>query len=130
MGGVQRNRRERGQCLPCPLRHREPVGLPGLILCPRSLPPAAQNPSPATTPPPGALPLHSETPSNELGLRPTHTPSPRALRPNSGTAHCRGPPFEVLPLPFRAGPKQMPRPMLKRHPHPHRSHPTLNPAPA
>ena len=61
----------------------KPVGLPGLILCPRSLPPALQSPSPAPTPPPRAPPLHSETPSNVLGLNPTHTPSLRALPPNS-----------------------------------------------
>ena len=41
----------------------EPAGLPGLIFCPWSLPPATQNPIPAPTPPPRALPLHSETPS-------------------------------------------------------------------
>ena len=82
----------------------EPVGLPGLNLCPRSLLPAAHSPSPTPSPPP----LHSETPSNKLGLNPTHTPSPRALPPNSRTPHSRGPPFHVLPLPFCAGPKQRP----------------------
>ena len=58
----------------------EPVGLPGLILCPQSLPPAMQSPSPAPTPPSRAPPLHSETPSetssNTLGLNPTHRSSP------------------------------------------------------
>ena len=54
----------------------KPVELLGLILCPRSLPPATQSPSPTLTPPPRAPPLYSETPSNELGLNPTHTPSP------------------------------------------------------
>ena len=50
-------------------------------------------------------------PSNALGLNPTYTPSPRALPPNSGTPHSRSPPWEVLPLCFRAGPKQRPRPI-------------------
>ena len=58
----------------------EPVDLPGLILCPLSLPPATQNPSPAATPPPRTWPLHLETPS-ALRLNPTHTPSLRALSP-------------------------------------------------
>ena len=79
---------------------RRPVGLQGLILCPQSLPPAMQNPSPAPTPPPKAPPLHSETLSNMLGLNPTHIPSLRALPPNSRTPHFRGPPFHVLPLSF------------------------------
>ena len=77
---------------PVLLGTREPVGLPGLILCPRSLPPALQSSSAAPTPP------------------------PRALSPNSGTPHSRGPPFNVLPLPFCAGPKQRPHPTLERHP--------------
>ena len=42
----------------------QPVRLPDLNLCPRILPPAMQNPSPAPTPPPRAPLLHSETPSN------------------------------------------------------------------
>ena len=109
----------------------EPVGLLGLILCPRSLPPAMQSPSPAPTPPPRAPSLHAETPSNALGLNPTHTPSLRALPPNSRTPHSRGPPFHVLPLPFHTGPKQRPHPKLKRHQPPQpRSRPTLNPTPA
>ena len=91
----------------------KPVGLLGLILCPRSLLSATQNRSPTPTPPPRTRPLHSETPSNELGLNPTHRPSLRALPPNSGTPHSRGPPFDVLPLPFCAGPKQRPAPSFK-----------------
>ena len=106
----------RACAFPVHLGTRKPVGLLGLILCPRSLPPALESPSPTATPQPRALPLHPETPSNVLGLNPTHTPSLRALPPNSGTPHSRGPPFYVLPLPFHAGPKQRPRPMLERHP--------------
>ena len=94
----------------------KPVELLALILCPRSLPAAAQSPSPAPTPPPRAPPLHSETPSNELGLNPTHTPSLRALPPNPRTPHATGPPFHLLPLPFCAGPKQRPHPTLQRRP--------------
>ena len=90
------------------------VGLPGLILCPRSLPPAPQSPSPTLTPPPRALPLHLEIPSNELGLNPTHTPSLRALPPNSRIPRSGGPPFHLLPLPFCRGLKH--RPMLEHHP--------------
>ena len=37
----------------------KPVGFRGLILCPWSLPPAGQNPSPTPTPPTRAPPLHS-----------------------------------------------------------------------
>ena len=92
-----------------------------LILCPQSLPPAAQNPSPAPTPPPRALCLHSETPSetpsNVLGLNPTYTPSSRALAPNSGTPHSGGPPLDMLPFPFHEGPKQRACPRLEHHPH-------------
>ena len=109
-----------GQCFPCPLRHPELFGPPSLILFPRSLPPATQNPSPTPTPPPRALPLHletpCETPSNALGLNPTHTPSLRAPPPNSRTPHSRDPPFDLLPLSFHAGPKLRPHPMLKCHP--------------
>ena len=139
-----------GQCFPCPLRHPELFGPPSLILFPRSLPPATQNPSPTPTPPPRALPLHletpCETPSNALRLTPTHTPSLRAPPPNSGTPHPRRPPFHVLPLPFCADPKQRsrhqglfhcvgPEPSPPSHAHtspshPPRSCPTKNPAPA
>ena len=112
-GGMEENM---ASAFPAHLGTRNPVGLPGLILCPRSLPPATQSPSPANTSPPRAPPLHSETPSNALGLNPTHTPSLRALPPNSGTLHSRGPPFHVLPLPFHAGPKQRPHPMLQPGP--------------
>ena len=94
----------------------EPVGLPGLIFCPQSLPLSVQNPSPSPTPPPRALPLHLETHSNVLGLNTTHTPSLRTLPPNSGTPHSRGPPFHVLPLPFHGGPKQRPHPTLEHCP--------------
>ena len=94
----------------------EPIGLWGLTLCPQNLPPAAQNPRPTPTPPPRALPLHLETPSNALGLNPTHTPSPRALPPNSRTPHSRGSPLDLLPLPFHAGPKQRPCPILECQP--------------
>ena len=123
-----------GSTFPDHLGMGEPVGLQGLILCPWSLPPAAQNPSPAPTLPPRAPLLHSETPSetpsNELGVNPTHTPSPRALPPNSRTPHSRGPPFDVLPLPFCAGPKQRACPLLERHlPNLPRSCPTQKPAP-
>ena len=102
---------------PVHLSTGKPVGLLGLILCPQSLPPAKQNPSPAPTPPPRALPLHSETHTNALGLNPTNTPSLRVLPLNSRTPHSRGPPFDVLPLPFHGGPTQ-------------RSHPTLEHCPA
>ena len=102
----------RANAFPVHLGTRKPVGLWGLILCTWSLPSATQSPSPAPTPPPRALPLHSETPSNELGLNPTHTPLVRALPPNSGSPHSKGPPFHVLPLPFWAGPKQGPHPHL------------------
>ena len=61
---------------PVHLGTREPVGLPGLILCPQSLPPAIQNTSPAPTPP------------------------PRAPPPNSGAPQSEGPPLQKLPLPF------------------------------
>ena len=61
--GAWRNRREHSQHFPCPLRHQEPVGLQGLILCTGNLPPTMQSPSPTPTPPPKALSLHSETPS-------------------------------------------------------------------
>ena len=68
---------------PVHLGTREPTGLLGLILRPRSLAPAAQSPSPAPTPPPRAPPLHletpSETPPTRLSLNPTHTPSPGSL---------------------------------------------------
>ena len=95
---------------------KEPVGLPGLILCPWSLPRATQSPSPAPTPPPRAPPLHSETPSNALGLNTTHTPSLRDPPPNSGTPHSRGPPFHMLPVPLCTGPKHRPHPTLEHHP--------------
>ena len=105
---------------PVHLGTREPVGLPGLILCPWSLYPAVQSPSPAPIPPPRALPLHletpSETPSNMLGLNPTHTPSLRALPANSRTPHSRGPLLDVLPLPFHTGPKQTSCPTFERCP--------------
>ena len=121
----------------CPvhLGTREPVGLPGLILCPQSLPPTKQSPNPTPTLPPRALPLHletpSETPSTELDLNHTHTPSPRALPPNSGTPHSGGPPLEVLPLPFRTQVlSRGPVPRLNVTPHSPRFCPTLNSAPA
>ena len=115
-GGPWRNGREAVSVFPVHLGIGEPVGLLGLFPCPQSLPPAVQNPSPATTPTPRALPLHLETPSeipsNTLDLNPTHTPSLRALPPNSRTPHSRRPPFHVLPLSFCAGPKQRPCPTL------------------
>ena len=84
--GEEREGTERNvaSTFPVHLGTREPTGLLGLILCPWSLPPAAQSQSLTSTPP------------------------PRALPPNSRTPHSRGPPFHVLPLPFRAGPKQRP----------------------
>ena len=95
----------------------EPFRLLGLIFCPRSRPSGVQNANPAPTPPPRALPLHlenpSETPSNTLGLNPTHTPTLRAQPLSSRTPHSGGPPFHMVPLPFHAGPKQRPRPMLE-----------------
>ena len=113
--GVEGMEGNTASAFPVHLGTGEPAGLLGLILCPWSLPPAAQSPSPAPTPPPRAPPLHSEAPSNMLGLNPTHKPSLRALPPNSRTPHSRGPPFHVLPLPFCTGPKQRPRPTLKCH---------------
>ena len=68
---------------PAHLGTREPVELPGLILCPQSLPPATQSPSPAPTPTCRALPLHVvlgtqrpplRPPPTVLGLNPTETP--------------------------------------------------------
>ena len=108
----------------------EPAGLLGLILRPRSLPPAAQSPSLAPAPPARAPSLHSETPSNALGLNPP-TPHPhlRALPPNSGTPHSRGPPLHLLPLPFCKGPKQRPRPTLERHHPPGPTPPKTPPIP-
>ena len=114
--GNEGTKGNRTSAFPVHLGTGEPVGLPGLILCPWSLPPAMQNPSPAPTPPPRALPLHLETPSKKLGLNPTHTSSLRALPPNSRTPHPRGPPFDMLPLPFCAGPKQKPHPTLEHRP--------------
>ena len=108
-GGTEGNA---ASAFPVHLGTGEPVGLLGLILYPWSLPLAMQSPSPAPAPPP----LHSETPCNVLGLNPTHTPSLRALPPNSGTPHSRGPPLDVLHLPFCAVPKQRPCPTLECHP--------------
>ena len=45
----------------------KPFVLLGLILCPRSLPPAMQSPSPSPILPPRAQSLHSETPYNCAG---------------------------------------------------------------
>ena len=59
-GGMEENA---ASAFPVHLGTWELVGLPGLILCPQSLPPAMQSPSPAPRPPPRAPPLHSETPS-------------------------------------------------------------------
>ena len=80
------------------------MGLPGLMLCPRRLPPAAQSPGPAPTCPPRAPPLRSETPSNVLGLNPTHTPSsgPYLQTPELHTpdvllsTYCLSPSAQVL----------------------------------
>ena len=94
----------------------ESVGLLGLILCLWSLPRAEQNPSPAPTTPPRALPLQSDTPSKALGLHPTHTLSLKALPPNFRTPHSRGPPLDMLPLPFHAGPKQRLCPIRQHRP--------------
>ena len=72
--GCERTEGNMASTFPVHLGTREPVGLPGLILCPRSLPAAVQSPSPAPTPPPRAPPLHSETPSvnpsNHAGPKP------------------------------------------------------------
>ena len=109
----------------------EPVGLLGLILCPLSLPPAVQSPGPTPTPPPRAPPLHSETPSespsNTLGLNPTHTPSLRALPPNSGTPHPRGPPFHVRRSPSMRVLSRGPAARANVTPHLPRSRPTQTP---
>ena len=111
--GGGRMERNAVSALPAHLGTGEPAALVDIILCPQSLPSAAQSPSPSPTCPPRALHLHSETPpetpSNELGLNPTHTPSHRALPPNSGTPHSGGP-LDVLPLPLCAGPKPRPCP--------------------
>ena len=84
-----------------------------------SEPPSCRaEPKPRPYTPPRAPPLHSETPSNALGLNPTHSPSPRALQPNSRTPHSAGPPSYMLPLPFCTGPKQRPTPCLNVAPPP------------
>ena len=119
---------------PVHLGTRKPVGFLGLILCPRSLPPAAQSPSPAPTPPPRAplLPseIPSETPSNTLGLNPTHTPSsgPHLQTPELYTPDallstcCLSPSAQVLSrgsTPMLDVPQPRPRPTFKRHPPTH-----------
>ena len=106
---------------------------PGLILFPRSLPPAAQSPSPAPTPPPRALPLHSETPSespsNHAGPKPHPHALTQGLTSKLGNSTFRGPSVGGATSPLsRAGPKQgsapclnitltRPCPTLKSHPH-------------
>ena len=86
---------------------RDPVGLLGLILCPWSLPPSTQNPSPAPTPPPRAPPLHSETPSetpsNHAGPKPHPHTLTQGLTSKLHNSTLQRPPFgrAASPLPCR-----------------------------
>ena len=134
--GCEGTEQSGASAFPVHLGTGEAVELPGLILCPRSLLSAAQSPSLPIHPHPGLYLYTRRPPPTELGLNPTHIPSRRALSPNSGTPHSRGPPFhgclsssaQVL----SRGPTARlnvalpgPCPTLKHHPpHPPRSHPT------
>ena len=115
--GRRRNGRGSHQYSPCPLGHWGACWAPGPN--PRPLEPSSgrtePKPRPYTTP--RALTLQAalstqRPPSTMLGLNSTHSPSPRALPPNSGTTHSEGPPLDRLPLPFCTGPNLGPAPCL------------------
>ena len=119
-GGMEGNA---ASTFPVHLGTGEPVGLPGLILCPQILPPSAQNTSPTPTPPHRAPPLHSETPSENPSNRAGPKPHTHILtqgltsklwnstlwRPSFGCA------ASLLP---QAGPKQRAHPTLELEHHP------------
>ena len=128
----------------------KPVRLPGLILCPWSLPPATE-PKPHPYTPPRAPPLHLETPSTPLAhphsgpylqtpelhtreaLLSTCCPSPSEQILSRGPTPCLNVPhLGPTPRPFLTAwiLSLGPAPCLKSPPNPPRSCPTLNPTPA
>ena len=111
-GGAQGNGREWGHCFPCPLRYREECWAPRPNPLPLEPPSCCAEPKPHPYTPTQSPTSTLGDPFNELG----HTHSLRALPPNCGMPHSRHPPFEMLPLPFHAGPKQRLCPRLECHP--------------
>ena len=103
LGGVAEERNVASD-FPVHLCTGEPVGLPGLILCPQSLPPTIQSPSPTPTSPPRALPLHSEnhseTPSNCAGPNPHPHTLTQGLTSKLQNSTFQRPPFRYAASPL------------------------------
>ena len=131
-GGHRRMEGNTASAFAVHLGTREPVGLPGLILCPQSLPPATQSPSPTPTTPLRPLPLqmetHSENPSDCSGPKPDTYTLTQGLTSKFRTPHsetplwtcCLSPSAQVLsrgPAPHLnvAPPRPRPQGLLLLH---------------